>query len=222
MKAIHPDIVGRRLTHPQGADETFDHFLDGFTEPRHELLNELSDGIGTDHKRATPVYSSGEEPAYLLELTRFIVVYQLLPNTVEVFTIVSKRNPHQPEYCCSFTANATASDEPTAYSHPDIADKEITYVNLDSSFPHFAQEACASLNPNQLISELEDAIRLSHGEAKAIPLSGHPRPIWELQTPHLRFQYQVLDGKVEVGTMWSRSTGVSYEPGQDLLAEYTK
>jgi len=222
MKAIHPDIVGRRFTHPQGADETFEHFLKGFTESRREVLNELSAGIGTHHRRATPIYSSSEEPAYLLELTRFIVVYQLLPGTVEVFTIVAKRDPHQPKHSCSFTATATLPDEPKASTHPDIADKAITYVNLDGSFPQFAQEACASLYPNMLIGELEDTIRFRHGEATAVPFSVHPRPIWELQTPHLRFQYQVLNSKVEVGTIWSRSSGVSYEPGQDLLAEYTK
>lgn len=222
MKAIHPDIVDRRFTNPQGSDENFDHFLEGFGEPRHELLNEISDGIGTDHRRAAPIFISGDEPAFLLELPRFIVVYQLPPGTVEVCTILSKRNPSSPDDFTYFTSSLTLPSEPNATTHPNIEGKEIAYVNLDNAFSNFAQEACGGLCPTLLVDAMESTIRLRHGEARAVTFPDHPRSIWELQTPHLRFQYQVLDDKVEVGAIWSRTTGVGYEPGQDLLAEYTK
>ena len=41
MKTTHPDIAGRRFSTPQGSEESFDRFLEGFETPRHELLAEL-------------------------------------------------------------------------------------------------------------------------------------------------------------------------------------
>lgn len=221
MKTIHPDIAGRRFICPPDSDDCLDHFLASLKVPREELLSEVCEGISTEHSRATPTTSPGEEPAYLLELARFIVVYQLLPGTVEVFTILCKRDPDQLENPCYFTAAATNPSEPQAYTHPDIADKEITCLNLDDSFADFAYNACGSSNTNFLIDDLKHTIRFRHGEAKQVPFSSHPRALWELQSSALRFHYQVLDRSVEVGSLWSSTTGTCYEPSQDRLAEYT-
>lgn len=112
MKTIHPHIAGRRFTTPQGSDESFEHFLEGFNTPRQELLAELSEGIATSHGRSVPINSHSDDPAFLLELTRFIVVYQLLANQVEVSTIISKRNSASPNEFAHFTSTVTLPAKP--------------------------------------------------------------------------------------------------------------
>ncbi len=107
MKTIHPDIAGRRFETPQGSDESFEHFLEGFGTYRQELLAELSEGIATSHSQAIPISTCSEESAYLLELTRFIVVYQLLHDSVEVSTIVRKRDSASPDHIEYFTSVAS-------------------------------------------------------------------------------------------------------------------
>jgi hypothetical protein len=89
-------IAGRRFTTPQGSEECFEHFLEGFGQPRQELLAELSEGIAACHSQAIPISSCSEEPALLLELPRFIVVYHLQHGSVEVTTILCKRDPARP------------------------------------------------------------------------------------------------------------------------------
>jgi hypothetical protein len=112
MKTIHPDIAGRRFSTPQGSDESFEQFLEGFNTPRQELLAELSEGIATSHGRSVPINSHCDDPAFLLELTRFIVVYQLLANQVEVCTIISKRNSVSPDDFAYFTSTVTLPAKP--------------------------------------------------------------------------------------------------------------
>ena len=112
MKTIHPHIAGRRFSTPQGSEESFDHFLEGFETPRHELLAELSEGIATSHGRSVSINSYCDDPTFLLELTRFIVVYQLLANQVEVSTIISKRNSASPDEFAHFTSTVTLSARP--------------------------------------------------------------------------------------------------------------
>lgn len=104
MKTIHPDIAGRQFSTPQGSAQCFDHFVDSFDEPRQELLAELSEGIAAHHSRSVSIASHSDDPTFLLELTRFIVVYQLLANEVEVCTIVWKRNAASPDDCVYFTS----------------------------------------------------------------------------------------------------------------------
>ena len=112
MKTTHPDIAGRRFSTPQGSEESFDHFLEGFETPRHELLAELSEGIAANHSRSVSINSHSADPGFLLELTRFIVVYQLQANYVEVSTIVCKRDAAAPDDFAYFTSTMTLPTKP--------------------------------------------------------------------------------------------------------------
>ena len=112
MKTIHPNIAGRRFNTPQGSEECFEHFLQGFDQPRQELLAELSEGIAARHSHAIPITSCSEEPAFLLELQRFIVVYQLQHGSVEVSTIACKRDPARPDHFDYFTSAVTLPPKP--------------------------------------------------------------------------------------------------------------
>lgn len=221
MKPTHPDIDGKRFTIPQGADECFDRFLEGFSEPRQTILVELSEGIASGHQSAVAVTFDNVQ-AYLLELSRFIVIYQIHQSWVEVGTVLCKQSSLPPNRSHYFTSSLHDFIDPVVSTHPDIAEKEITYVSIDSSFASFANDECRAPCPTLLINEIENAIRLRHGEAQRVSLRGHPRPLWQLQTPLIRFHYQVLDDTIEVGTIFSTKTGACYEPSQDLLAEYTK
>lgn len=111
MKPNHPDIAGRRFTTPQGSEQCFEHFLEGFDQPRQALLAELSEGIAARHSQAIPISSCSEEPAFLLELPRFIVVYQLQHISVEVTTILCKRDPARPDHVDYFTSAVTLPSE---------------------------------------------------------------------------------------------------------------
>ena len=111
MRTTHPDIAGRRFSTPQGSEESFDHFLEGFETPRHELLAELSEGIAANHSRSVSINSHSADPAFLLELNRFIVVYQLQHGSVEVSTIACKRDPARPEHVAYFTSAVTLPPE---------------------------------------------------------------------------------------------------------------
>ena len=221
MKATHPDIDDKHFTIPQGTDECFEHFLEGFSEPRQAILAELSEGIAARHQSAVAVNSNNGQ-AYLLELSRFIVIYRIQPAHVEVATVLGKLNPLRPNNNHYFTSTLSDSVDSAASTHPDIAGKHITYVNLDRSFASFASDECNAPCPTMLTEEIENAIRRRHHEAEQVSLRGHQRPLWQLQTPLLRFHYQVLNDSIEVGTIYSALTGTCYEPGQDLLAEYTK
>lgn len=112
MKTTHPDIAGKRFTTPQGSDGSFDHFLNGFETPRHELLDELGEGIAANHSRSVSINSHSADPTFLLELTRFIVVYQLLAHHVEVSTIVCKRDSAALDDFAYFTSTVTLPTKP--------------------------------------------------------------------------------------------------------------
>ena len=112
MKTTHPDIAGKRFGTPQGSEGSFDHFLNGFETPRDELLAELSEGIAANHGRSVSINSHSADPTFLLELTRFIVVYQLLTHEVEVSTIVCKRDAAAPDDFAYFTSTVTLPTTP--------------------------------------------------------------------------------------------------------------
>ena len=112
MKTIHPDIAGRRFKTPQGSEECFEHFLQGFDQPRQELLAELSEGIAACHSHAIPISSCSEGPTFLLELQRLIVVYQLQHSSVEVSTIACKRDPARPDHFDYFTSAVPLPPKP--------------------------------------------------------------------------------------------------------------
>ena len=60
-----------------------------------------------------------------------------------------------------------------------------------------------------------------HGEAQEITRLDHPRSIWKLDIEDFNFFYQVLSTVIEVGDIVAKRTGSSFEPTQDLLAEFT-
>lgn len=220
MKHAHPAIAQRTFTHPQGSEDCFTRFIRSFDVPPQQLLDEIFAGIGEHHGQAIPIASAvPDEPIYLLELPRFIVVYRLLATTVQVGTLLGKRDFQRPDHIEYFTTSEVLPPEPPV--HADIADKPITYVQLDKSFAAFAVDACGAASADLLLEDLEDTIRARHGQARQVLLSAHGRPVWKLKTYSLRFQYQVLADKVEVGGIGSRETGHLYEASQYLLAEYT-
>lgn len=111
MKTIHPDIAGKRFYTPQGSEQCFEHFLEGFDKPRQEVLAELSEGIATRHSQAIPISACSDELAFLLELPQFIVVYQLQHGEVEVSTIARKHDAAHPEHFNYFTSAFTLPPE---------------------------------------------------------------------------------------------------------------
>lgn len=223
MKHTHPHIAGRTFSTPQGSDACFQHFIESFDGSPEELLEELSSEIAARHGRAIPIATaSPQEQPFLLEISRFIVVYTLCPGTVEVSTVLAKQDPAHPDDRHYFTATTTLPEEQCDL-HPDIAAKNIDYVNLDTAFDTFVFRNCGGQSADQLLHELEHTLRTQHGQAQPARVCyQHPRTIWELSTPSLRFQYQILPDRVEVGGIWSIATGQVYEPKHDLLAEYTK
>lgn len=214
----HPDIATRQFTYPQDSEACFAHFSEGFAISPEELLTEIRDGIAARHGQAVPIGSPvPDQPAYLVELARFLVVYHLPTGRVEVATILAKHDLSRPDLLPYFSSTSTLPDE--RRSHADIGDKPITYVRLDQAFLDFAVDVCQAASGDLLLDDLEDTIRGRHGAARRISWPQQPRPLWELETHFLRFQYQVLADRIEVGSIWSRATGVRYEPSQDLLAE---
>lgn len=108
------------------------------------------------------------------------------------------------------------------HPHPDIANKDFQYVNIDESFHDFAATQCLCYNAELLLEELEETILLRHSNAIPLQLPDHPRTIWTLANEDLIVRYQILDNVVEVGDLRSKRTGAFYEPAHDLLADFTE
>lgn len=108
MKHTHPHIAGRRFSTPQGSEACFQHFVDTADGSPEELLEELSSEIAARHGQAIPISTaSPQEHAFLLELSRFIVIYSFSPGTVEVRTVLAKLDPAHPDDRHYFTATTT-------------------------------------------------------------------------------------------------------------------
>lgn len=108
------------------------------------------------------------------------------------------------------------------HAHPDIANKNFEYIQLDESFHHFAADECLCYDAETLLSELEETVLARHGQAIALQVQDHPRTIWRLENDDLMFTYQVLVDVVEVGGIRSKRTNAIYEPKHDLFAEFSR
>ena len=73
----------------------------------------------------------------------------------------------------------------------------------------------------QIDTQAIEAFLARHGEAQEITRLDHPRSIWRLDIEDFNFYYQVLSTVIEVGDIVAKRTGSSFEPTQDLLAEFT-
>lgn len=216
-----PDIAAHDFGHPPANDERFNRFVARCDASREELLTEIFTGLAARHGQATPVsYPPADCPAYLVALPRFVLIYQFVLNRIQVCTLLAQSAPHMRHQVACYLADWRFPHQPPV--HPDVADKPITYLQLDHSFAPFASDICDAASAEALLDDLADTIRFRHGRARSVLWPGHARPLWELETHFLRFQYQVLRDKVEVGTIWSRDTGLVYAASQDLLARYTK
>jgi len=71
----------------------------------------VSEGIAERHGQAIPISTCSAEPAFLLELPRFIVVYQLQPGSVEVGTILCKRDGTHSDHVDYFTSAVSLPPE---------------------------------------------------------------------------------------------------------------
>ena len=105
--------------------------------------------------------------------------------------------------------------------HSDIKNKNIQSIyELTASFDLFAIEE-GGINGDTLWARIVEAILARHGEAQEITRSDHPRSIWRLDIEDFSFYYQVLSTAIEVGDIVANRTGFSFEPTQDLMAEFT-
>jgi hypothetical protein len=107
------------------------------------------------------------------------------------------------------------------YVHSDIKNKNIQSIyELSASFDLFAEEE-GGIDGDTLWARIVEAILGRHGEAQEITRLDHPRSIWRLDIEDFYFCYQVLSTVIEVGDIVANRTGSSFEPTQDLLAEFT-
>lgn len=107
------------------------------------------------------------------------------------------------------------------YIHADIENKNIQSIyELTASFDLFAEEE-GGIDGDTLWARIVEAILARHGEAQEITRLDHPCSIWRLDIEDFNFYYQVLSTVIEVGDIVAKRTGSSFEPTQDLLAEFT-
>ncbi len=107
------------------------------------------------------------------------------------------------------------------YIHSDLTNKNIRSIyELATSFDLFAQIE-GGIDGDTLWARIVEAILAHHGEAHEITRVDHPRTIWRLDVENFYFYYQVLAAVIEVGHIVANLTGSSFEPTQDLLAEFT-
>ncbi len=107
------------------------------------------------------------------------------------------------------------------YIHSDIKNKNIQSIyELTASFDLFAEDE-GGVDGDTLWARIVKAILARHGEAQEITHLDHPRTIWKLDIEDFYFYYQVLAAVIEVGDIVATRTGSSFEPTQDLLAEFT-
>ncbi len=107
------------------------------------------------------------------------------------------------------------------YIHSDLTNKNIQSIyELTASFDLFAQIE-GGIDGDTLWARIVEAILARHGEAQQITRLDHPRTIWRLDIEDFHFFYQVLAAVIEVGDVVAKRTGSSFEPTQDLLAEFT-
>lgn len=109
------------------------------------------------------------------------------------------------------------------YVHSDINTKNIQSIyELTASFDLFA-EIEGGVDGDTLWARIVEAILGRHGEAQEITRVDHPRTIWRLDIEDFHFFYQVLAAVIEVGdvVVVVNRTGSSFEPTQDLMAEFT-
>lgn len=105
--------------------------------------------------------------------------------------------------------------------HEDIRNKNIQSIyELTASFDLFAEEA-GGVDGDTLWARIVEAIQERHREAQEITRVDHPRTIWRLDIEDFNFYYQVLRTVIEVGDIVATRTGSSFEPTQDLLADFT-
>lgn len=107
------------------------------------------------------------------------------------------------------------------YIYSDIKNKNIQSIyEITASFDRFT-EVEGGIDGDTLWARIVEAIQARHSEAQKITRLDHPRTIWKLDVEDFTFYYQVLSTVIEIGDIVAYRTGSSFEPTQDLLAEFT-